>query len=214
MDSILDTIKPLLGVSNDITSYDTEIINDINFALSALHDLGIGPVEGLLITGSSETWQDLLGETPTNLEAVKTNIFLKVRPMFHPIVGYSNPNSILDTIKKMLGLQLDDDAFDTDVIVDINATLMTLSQLGVGPIEGFSITGSTETWVDFLGDVVNLEAVKSYIYLKVRVIFDPPTISTLLDAMTRQITEFEFRLNIQVDIPEEILEEEKDDEYE
>lgn len=108
-------------------------------------------------------------------------------------------DSILDTIKKMLGVETDSDAFDTDIIVHINGALMTLNQLGVGPEDSFSISDSTETWGNLLGDLTTLELVKSYIYLKVRLIFDPPTNSTVHEAMARQITEFEERLKIQVE---------------
>jgi len=78
-------------------------------------------------------------------------------------------DSILDSIKKPLGLQLEDDAFDTDVIMHINTVFFNLHQLGVGPAECFSIEDKTKTWTNFLGDAKNLEAVKTYIYLKVRI---------------------------------------------
>lgn len=108
-------------------------------------------------------------------------------------------DSILDTIKKMLGVEIDNDAFDTDIIIHINSALMTLNQIGVGPAECYVISSSTEKWSDFLGTNISLELVKSYIYQKVRLIFDPPTNSTLLEAMSRQITEFEWRLNVQAE---------------
>ena len=78
---------------------------------------------------------------------------------------------------------------------------MSLNQMGVGPESGFSISDKTKTWVDYLGANANLEAVKSYIYLKVRLIFDPPTSSSLIEAINRQIAELEWRLLIQVDPP-------------
>jgi hypothetical protein len=213
MDSILGTIKSMFGISNETTSFDTELITDINFAISTLRQLGVGPVEGFSIANAEDVWSDFLGENATNLESVKSYIFNKVRLVFSAPVSSTTMTSILNTIKKMLGVQLDDDAFDVDIIVSINSVLMSLSQLGVGPVGGFSITGVTETWSQFLGEEINLEAVKSYIYLKVRLLFDPPTVSTLIDAMNRQITEFEFRLNIQVEPVEipEIIEEEDDE---
>ena len=108
-------------------------------------------------------------------------------------------NSILLTIKKMLGLEPDYTPFDTDIIVHINSALMVLRQLGVGPVTGFSITGSDETWDNYLDSPEMLEAVKSYIFLKVKMLFDPPSSSSVLDAMKEQIAEYEWRLNVEVD---------------
>ncbi|HAQ02994.1 MAG: Structural protein [Candidatus Moranbacteria bacterium GW2011_GWF1_36_4] len=120
-------------------------------------------------------------------------------------------SSILDTIKKMLGVETDVDVFDTDIIVHINSALMTLNQLGVGPADSFFISDNTAEWDDFFGTVTELELVKSYIYLKVKMLFDTPTSSTVVEAMTRQITEFEWRLTAQVEkniIPvEEVVDE-------
>ena len=107
--------------------------------------------------------------------------------------------SILATIKKMLGLGADYTAFDMDIIVLINGAFMTLHQLAIGPEEGFSITGKTETWNDYLSDPSKIELVKSYIYLKVKLIFDPPLGSAVMEAINRQISEFEWRLNVAVD---------------
>ena len=104
---------------------------------------------------------------------------------------------ILDSIKKMLGIEADDLAFDQDIIMSINAVFMTLSQIGVGPAEGYSITGSTETWSQFIGSAPNFEAAKAYVYLRVRVLFDPPTSSFVLESMNRQASELEWRLNVQ-----------------
>lgn len=104
-------------------------------------------------------------------------------------------DSILTTIKKMLGIEASDTSFDTDIIININSVFSILYQLGVGPLTAFSISDATATWVDFLVDSTKLELVKSYIYLKVRLIFDPPAMSFVLDAMNRQITEYEWRLN-------------------
>ena len=108
-------------------------------------------------------------------------------------------DSILNTIKKMLGLEPEYDAFDTDIIVNINMVFNILLQLGVGPAEGFSITGATEEWSDYLTDMRKLEMVKTYIYLKVKQIFDPGTSSALNNAIDSQIKELEWRLNVQVD---------------
>lgn len=108
-------------------------------------------------------------------------------------------DSIFNTVKKMLGLPADYTPFDTDILVHINGVFLTLQQLGVGPKDGFSITGPDETWDEFLDQSSLLEAVKNYIYLKVRVAFDPPTGGSVLDAMKEQIAEYEWRINVQVD---------------
>lgn len=104
--------------------------------------------------------------------------------------------SILISIKKMLDIVEVDNHFDTDIIMHINSTMMTLNQLGVGPESGFLITGVAEKWNDFLLDPLDYAAAKSYIYLKVRLIFDPPSNSFTVDAMERQIKEIEWRLNV------------------
>lgn len=106
-------------------------------------------------------------------------------------------SSILNTIKRMLGLEEIETGFDIDIIVSINSAFMFLNQLGVGPTDCFVVTGNTETWGSFLTNNTNLEAVKSYIYLKVRMMFDPPSSSTLNAAFERQLNELEFRLMIQ-----------------
>lgn len=109
--------------------------------------------------------------------------------------------SILISIKKMLGIDEEYTHFDADIIMHINSVLMILTQLGVGPAEGFVIEDDTSTWVDFIpeANAAQLHAVKSYIYLKVRLIFDPPLSSAVVESMNRQISEFEWRLNVAVD---------------
>lgn len=108
-------------------------------------------------------------------------------------------DSILTTIKKLLGIAEDDTSFDTDVIININMALNVLFQLGVGPETGFSITGNTETWSDYISDMSKLEMVKTYIYLKVKLIFDPPQSSRVIESIENQIKELEWRANVQVD---------------
>lgn len=108
-------------------------------------------------------------------------------------------DSILDSIKKILGMPPDYDAFDTDLVIHINSVFGILAQLGVGPAGGFSISDNTTLWKSYLGDSKDLEMVKSYIALKVRMVFDPPTIGAVMDAMKEQIREYEWRLNVQVD---------------
>ena len=108
-------------------------------------------------------------------------------------------DSILTTIKKLLGIEADYTHFDNDIIVHINSVLMALNQLGVGPESPASITSELDTWEKTLGDIKNLEAVKTYIYLKVKMIFDPPTSSFVVDAMNKQASELEWRLNVQTE---------------
>lgn len=105
--------------------------------------------------------------------------------------------SILITIKKMIGVRVDDDAFDVSIISHINTTLMTLNQLGVGPAGGFSISGTEQTWADLLGDATDLETAKTYVYLNVKMLFDPPPSSTTAEAYNRKSAEYEWRLQIQ-----------------
>lgn len=107
--------------------------------------------------------------------------------------------SILSSIKKLLGITKEYTQFDTDIIIHINAALSILTQLGVGPAEGFSISDKTATWSDFISDSKRLESVKSYVYLKVRLLFDPPTSSAVADSMNRLISELEWRINVTVD---------------
>jgi hypothetical protein len=109
--------------------------------------------------------------------------------------------SILTTIKKMLGISEDDTSFDVDIIVHINTAFMTLTQLGVGPEVGFSITDTTKKWSDFLGSLTTIEGVKTYVYLKVRLVFDPPSTSFVIDAIKNQIAELEWRLMVEVEPP-------------
>jgi hypothetical protein len=104
--------------------------------------------------------------------------------------------SILISTKKILGIDQGYTVFDHDIITHINTTSSILTQLGIGPIEGFMIEDETAEWADFLGpDDPQLNAVKTYVYLKVRQYFDPPTTSYLITAMNEQIQELEWRLN-------------------
>lgn len=107
--------------------------------------------------------------------------------------------SILKTIKKLLGITEDDTAFDTDLIIHINTTLMVLHQLGVGPKEGYSIKNEKNKWSDFVDSDENLEGIKSYIYMKVKLLFDPPSNSATIEALQSSIKEFEWRLNVGVE---------------
>ena len=110
--------------------------------------------------------------------------------------GMRMNDSILTSIKKLLGITEEYEHFDQDIIIHINSVFMILNQLGVGPSNGFSITDKTAVWSDFLSDETGIESVKSYIYLKVRLLFDPPTSSAVMESMNRMICELEFRLNV------------------
>lgn len=107
--------------------------------------------------------------------------------------------SILVTVKKLLGLTAEYNVFDTDILSYINSSMMTLQQIGVGPITGFIVTGYDETWSDFLPDDRNCEMVKAYIALSVKQMFDPPTSSFVMDSITRKMEEMEWRLREQAE---------------
>ncbi len=104
--------------------------------------------------------------------------------------------SILTSIKKLLGYEADDTGFDDEIIMEINAVFMSLTQLGLGPPEGFEIEDETAIWQDFLPDVKKFGAIKSYMHKKVKLAFDSASMSSpLIEAYNRQIAEFEWRLN-------------------
>lgn len=106
-------------------------------------------------------------------------------------------DSILTSIKKLLGIAQECTDFDMDLIIHINSVLMILTQLGVGPEKGFTIKDSRDLWEDFLeDDLSKLEAVRTFVYLKVRLIFDPPSNSAVIESINRTISELEWRLNV------------------
>ncbi len=105
--------------------------------------------------------------------------------------------SILTSIKKVLGLAEDYTAFDPDLLIHINSVFSDLAQLGVGDAVAYAIEGKEETWTDFLVDQRNINSVKSYVYLRVRLLFDPPTTSYTLTAFQEQIKQWEWRLNVE-----------------
>lgn len=112
---------------------------------------------------------------------------------------FSSSDSILDSIKALLGVAKDYTVFDDQITMDINTALMHLNTLGVGVEPAFTITGSGETWTDLLAGVDNLNSVRSYVYLQVRILFDPPQNSFMIDAMKSQLAEIEFRLTVQAE---------------
>lgn len=105
--------------------------------------------------------------------------------------------SILKSTKKILGVDASYSAFDLDIITHINTAFSTLNELGIGPELGFMIEDDEALWSDFLGDDPRFNAVKTYVFLRVRVLFDPPTTGYLVTAMKEQIQELEWRLNRQ-----------------
>lgn len=103
-------------------------------------------------------------------------------------------DNILSSVKKMLGLPAEYNAFDLDIITHINSTFTILTQIGVGPANGFMIEDNTASWSDFIQDMNLYQLVKSYIVLKVRLLFDPPISSAVLECYKTQINEYEWRL--------------------
>ena len=106
--------------------------------------------------------------------------------------------SILASIKKLLGVPEEYTQFDPDIIMHINTVFLNLTQLGVGPAGGFFIESDSETWYDFvnLDEAAQMNAVKSYVYLKVKLLFDPPLSSSVIESMNNMISELEWRLNV------------------
>lgn len=107
--------------------------------------------------------------------------------------------SILQSTKKILGLEAEYTPFDLDVITFINTAFNTLHQLGVGPLEGFAIEDESAEWGDYLGRDPLLNSVKTYVYLRVRLLFDPPTTSFAIAATEREVKEMEWRLTVQME---------------
>lgn len=105
-----------------------------------------------------------------------------------------NIDSILNSIKKLHGIEPADTSFDTDIIIHINSALMTLNQLGVGPLEGFYIESATETWDDYVPNKFISKAIQSYVYIKVRLVFDPPASPTVVEAMKSSAEEDKWRI--------------------
>lgn len=105
--------------------------------------------------------------------------------------------SILRSVKKVCGLLPEDNSFDEDIILHINSILSVLTQLGIGPEEGYMIEDDSSMWGNFLGNDKRFNAVKTYVHLRVRILFDPPNTSFVIDAMEKQISELEWRMSVQ-----------------
>jgi hypothetical protein len=113
-------------------------------------------------------------------------------------------DSILNSTKKLLGIEADYTAFDVDIIMHINSVFAVLNQLGVGPAEGFMIEDDSATWTTYCGTDLNKNILKTYMYMRVRILFDPPQTGFLLTSMQEQIHELEWRISIkrEVDLAE------------
>ena len=110
-------------------------------------------------------------------------------------------DSILTTIKKLLGLDEDYEVFDPDVTIHINSTFLTLNDLGVGPKNPFVVNDKSQTWADFFqgNNALDFQSVKTYVYLKVRLLFDPPSTSFAIDSMNKMADEYAWRLNVRAE---------------
>lgn len=106
--------------------------------------------------------------------------------------------SILTSVKQLLGIMEEYEHYDADIILHINTVFMILRQIGVGPEEGFSISDKSTTWDEFVPTKM-IEAVKTYTYLKVRLLFDPPSSSIVTESVNRMITELEWRINLEME---------------
>lgn len=108
-------------------------------------------------------------------------------------------DSILNSIKKASGIMEDYHHFDDDLMLHINSVLSVLTQLGVGPSEGFMVTNDRDEWYDFIQDDAKLNLVKTYMQLRVKLLFDPPLTSSVIDAITRTANELEWRIQVAAD---------------
>lgn len=113
----------------------------------------------------------------------------------------NNAESILTSVKKLLGIAEEYTQFDTDIIIHINTIFMALQQMGIGPNDGFSITDENDLWTDFMEDSILLNSVKTYMYLRVKLLFDPPLTSSTVDSFNKLISELEFRMNSKAEYP-------------
>lgn len=109
-------------------------------------------------------------------------------------------DSILNNVKKLLGIDSEDDSFDVDVMTMINSTIPSLAQMGIGPSNGYMVTSADDKWTDWITtNTINLQGVKTYLYLKIKLIFDPPTNSTVVEAFNKNLNELEWRMMLAVE---------------
>ena len=107
-------------------------------------------------------------------------------------------SSILNDVKEAVGIVQDYTVFDNQLIICINSVFSTLHQLGIGPEEGFYIDGSETKWEDYV-ESKRFDFIRSYMIMKVHVMFDPPTSSVAMEALEKQIAEYEWRINSEVE---------------
>ena len=105
-------------------------------------------------------------------------------------------DSILKSIKKMLGIHESYTEFDTDIIIHINSVFSILTQMGAGPVNGYYISDDGDEWSDFIEDRADVEMIKTYVYLKVKQMFDPPSSSSVSEASKNLINELEWRISV------------------
>lgn len=108
-------------------------------------------------------------------------------------------DSILDTTKLLLGVETDDDSYDVELIAHINSIFFVLQQIGVGPIAGFTITDNTAVWGSFIGEDM-VDGVRSYMGMRVKLLFDTPATGPLTTALENQVAQMEWRLNMQMEV--------------
>lgn len=103
-------------------------------------------------------------------------------------------DSILQSVKQILGIHPEDESFDVNVVFGINTVLATLTQIGFGPPGGYIVSNYTDTWMDIIGDRKDAEFVKTYVCMKTKMIFDPPTSSAAIESMNKIADELEWRI--------------------
>lgn len=118
-----------------------------------------------------------------------------------PVETVSVDDSILNSVKKLIGPDYDYGPFDRDLIMHINSAFMILNQIGLGPQKPYRISGSDQVWTDFMSDIENYQSVIDYVYLRCRLIFDPPSSSFVLSSLKEQQQELEWRLNVMAETP-------------
>lgn len=118
-----------------------------------------------------------------------------------PVETVSVNDSILNSVKKLIGPNYDYGPFDRDLIMHINSAFMILNQIGLGPQKPYRISGSDQVWTDFMRDIENYQSVIDYVYLRCRLIFDPPSSSFVLSSLKEQQQELEWRLNVMAETP-------------
>ena len=119
-------------------------------------------------------------------------------------VNVSNNDSILTTVKKLIGLDEEYDAFDQDILIIINAILFELEQIGLKPKEGFALSDNTTVWLDYTDDERILNVLKPYVYLKTKLLFDPPASSSVTDSINKVADRFEWRIHMYAETGGEI----------